>query len=164
MEKDLASIIADARYLKVHALGQFEFHMVDLDGDGEVNLMTKSCSCDMFPIIGIPCVHAVAAAIDRSVNIYSLCSPFYTTEMWGESYKETIYLTGNEDEWIVPKDIKNIEVVVPVAKQPASRPKKKKVGRTKTKRYPSTGEVLRKERKCSMCGGLGNNRASCKAR
>ncbi|XP_062093743.1 uncharacterized protein LOC133799760 [Humulus lupulus] len=95
MEKDLAGIVADSKYLKVHALGQFEFHVVDPNGDGEGNLMTKSCSCGMFKIIEIPCVHAVAVAIDRGVNIYSLCSPFYTSEMWRESYKETIYPTSN---------------------------------------------------------------------
>ncbi|XP_062119009.1 uncharacterized protein LOC133832716 [Humulus lupulus] len=130
MEKYLEDIAADAKYLKFHILGQLEFHVVDPNGDG------------MFQIIGIPCDHAVAVAIDRGVNFYSLYSPFYTTKMLMGSYKETIYPTGNEDEWIVPKDIKNMEVGVPVEKPPIGRPKKRKVGRKKTKCCPSTGEVL----------------------
>ncbi|XP_062118707.1 uncharacterized protein LOC133832372 [Humulus lupulus] len=160
MEKDLAGIAAKAKFLKVYALGQLEFHVIDPNGDGEVNFMTKLCSYGMFQIIGIPCVHAVAAAIDRGVNIYILCSPFYTIEMWRESYKQKIYSTSNEDEWIVPVDIKNMQVGVPVEKQPVGRPKKKKLGRSKKKHYPSNGKVLRKEYKCSICGGLDHNRAS----
>ena len=163
-EKDVSGIADDARYLKVHPLGQFEFHVVDPEGDGEVNLMTKSCSCGQFQIMGYPCVHGVAAAMLRNVNIYSLCSPYYTTEMWRESYKETIYPTGNEDDWEVPENIEKMQVGVPVEKQPVGQPKKNKVGRRKTNCTPSNGEIIRKERKCSMCGGLGHNRATCKAR
>ncbi|XP_062103067.1 uncharacterized protein LOC133814077 [Humulus lupulus] len=94
-------------------------------GDDEVNLMTKSCSCGIFQLIGIPCVHAVAATLEHRVNIYYLCSSFYTIESWRDLYKETIYPTGNEDDWIVPYDIKIMEVVVPVEKQPVGHPKKK---------------------------------------
>ena len=66
-----------------------------------VNLSTKTCDCASWQLIGIPCQHAVAAALERNVNIYSLCS----REMWAECYKEAIYPTGNEEGWMVPKDI-----------------------------------------------------------
>ncbi|XP_062104061.1 uncharacterized protein LOC133815220 [Humulus lupulus] len=164
MEKDLLGIVAKARFLYVHALGQFKFHVVDPDGEGKVNLMTKSCSRAKFKIIGIPCVHAVVAALNRSVKIYSLCFPFYTIESWRELYKETIYPCGNEDEWTVPDDINNMQFGVPVEKQPVGHPKKKKLGRPKRKRFSSNGKILVIYRKYSRCGGLGHNKTSCKAR
>ena len=71
MEKDLKQIGDKSIFLDVQVLGHNELLLVDGngDGDGEVNLATKSCSCGMFQTIGIPCVHAFAVAIKRSINI-----------------------------------------------------------------------------------------------
>ena len=54
MEKDLKQIGDKAIFLDVQVLGHHEFLVVDGNGDGEVNLATKSCSCCMFQTIGIP--------------------------------------------------------------------------------------------------------------
>ncbi|XP_062109392.1 uncharacterized protein LOC133820010 [Humulus lupulus] len=122
--------------MNVYALGQFESHVTGADGDVDVKLMIKSCSCGVFHLKGIPCPHAAAVAIERGVNLYSLCSPFYTIKSWMNSYKETIYPTGNEDDWILPNDIKNMLVGVPVEKQQVGHLKKPKLGRLMTNRWP----------------------------
>ncbi|XP_062103793.1 uncharacterized protein LOC133814904 [Humulus lupulus] len=140
IEADLKEIGVKANFVDVQVLGHHDLLVVDGNGDGEVNLVTNSCSCGMFQTIGIPCVHAFAAARKRSINIYSLCSPYYTIESWMETYKETIYPCGNEDEWILHEQIKEIVVGVRVEKNHVGRPKKKKLGRLKTKRFPSNGE------------------------
>ena len=164
MEKDLKQIGDKAIFLDVQVLGHHEFLVVDGNGDGEVNLATKSCSCGMFQTIGIPCVHAFAAARKRSINIYSLCSPYYRIEALNDTFKDTIYPVGNEDEWVIPDHIRDTVVGVPAEKTPVGRPRKQKVGRRKTNRYASRGEKIVKPRKCSRCGGSGHNRKSCKAR
>ncbi|XP_062104221.1 uncharacterized protein LOC133815389 [Humulus lupulus] len=74
---------------------------------------------------------------------------------------ESIYPTGNEEEWIVPHDIMTIKVRTPAQKNPIGHPKKKQ-GRPKTKRHPSNGDKLVVQCKCNTCGALGHNRATCK--
>ena len=164
MEEDVKKSANEARFLTAHPLSQYEFHVIDPeDGECVVNLSTKSCECGMFQCIGIPCRHAVAAALERNINIYALCSPYYTREKWAGCYKDTIYPTGNEEDWIVPEDI-HMQVGVPIEKQPVGRPKKTKAGRPRG-RITSHGERLPvTPRKCSLCGGFGHNRATCKAR
>ncbi|XP_062085893.1 uncharacterized protein LOC133792001 [Humulus lupulus] len=163
VEADVSNNADRGRFMNVYTLGQFEFHVTGADSDLEVNLMTKSCSCGVFQLIGIPCPHAAAAAIACGVNLYSLCSSFYTIKSWRNSYKETIYPTGNEDDWILLDDIKNMVVGVPIGKQQVGRPKKPKLGRPRTNCWPSSGEKDVKMRKCSRCGGHGHNKSSCKA-
>ena len=64
------------------------------------------------------------------------------------SYAEIIYPVRNEDDWVVPNDIKQMKVL-----KPAYHPK---VGR------PSQGEKKKALRHCSSCGGRGHNRSTCK--
>ena len=52
------------------------------------------------------------------------CFRFYTVKAWLNSYAETIYLVGNEDDWVVVNEIKQRKVGKP--------PHQLKVGRLKT--------------------------------
>ena len=133
MEEDLNGIAEKAKFLQVYGIGQYEFQVIDGERDGEVNLLTKTCTCGMFQTLGIPCVHAVAAARFRNVPIYSLCNPYYSVETWRTSYADSIYPCGNEDDWIIPSNLQNMDVGVPIEKNPVGRPKKKKLGRPRIK-------------------------------
>ncbi|XP_062114620.1 uncharacterized protein LOC133825730 [Humulus lupulus] len=122
-----------------------EFHVLDGELNGEVDLLNKTCTCGVFQIIGIPCAHALSGSLKRGVNFYSLCSNYYKIETWRSSYTESIYPTGNEEEWIVPHDIKTIKVRTPAQKNSIGRSKKKQ-GRLKMKRHPSNGRATCKVR------------------
>ncbi|XP_062075147.1 uncharacterized protein LOC133779171 [Humulus lupulus] len=160
-EKILVDMAEKARFLIPYAIGRHEFHVLDGELNGEVDLLNKTCTWGVFQIIGIPCAHALSGSLKRGVNFYSLCSDYYKIETWRSSYKESIYPTGNKEEWIVPHGIMTIKLRTPAQKNPVGRPKKKQ-GRPKMKRHPSNGDKLVVQRKCSTCGGLGHNRATCK--
>ncbi|XP_062075352.1 uncharacterized protein LOC133779401 [Humulus lupulus] len=80
LDADVSNNADKGRFMNVYALDRFEFRVTGVDDDVEVDLMTKSCSFGVFQLIGIPCPHAATATIERGVNLYSLCSPFYTIE------------------------------------------------------------------------------------
>ncbi|XP_062100174.1 uncharacterized protein LOC133806053 [Humulus lupulus] len=102
----------------------------------------------------IPCPHACAAAQEHNISMYALCSQYYTRECWKSTYEGTIMLVGDEDDWELPEDIKNIQVGVPIEKKPIGRLKKQKVGRIRKNRYPSNGDKVVIQRCCSKCGGF----------
>ncbi|XP_062080532.1 uncharacterized protein LOC133785300 [Humulus lupulus] len=130
-ESDLVDMAEKDRFLIPYAV---EFHVLDDELNGEVDLLNKTCTCD-----------------------------YYKIKTWRSSYIETIYPCGNKKEWIVPHDIKIMKVRTPAQKNLVGRPKKKQ-GRPKKKCHPSNGEKLIVERKCSTCGGRGHNGATCKVR
>ena len=164
MEADLRQIGDKAIFLHVQALGEYEFLVFDADGECEVNLDRKTCSCGVFQAIGIPCVHVFAAAKKKGSSVYELCSPYYRTTAWRNTYREPIYPVGDEDEWEFDEDIDQCDIGVPIERNPVGRPKKHKAGRRKENRYPCSGEKVTVPRKCSRCGGVGHNKRSCNAR
>ncbi|XP_062108015.1 uncharacterized protein LOC133818916 [Humulus lupulus] len=116
-EKDLVDMAEKARFLIIYAIGRHEFHVLDGELNSEVDLLNKTCTCGVFQLIDIPCVHSLSGSLKRGVDFYSLCSNYYKIETWRSSYTETIYPTSNKEEWIVPHDIKTMKVRTPAQKK-----------------------------------------------
>ena len=89
-------------------------------------------------------------------NLFFFCfsTRFYTVDAWVNSYVETIYLVGNEDDWEVPDKIKQRKVL--------KLPFQMKSGRPKTHRRPPQGEKKKALCHYSSCGGQGHNRSTYK--
>ena len=170
----------ESSVMNVLPLNEFEFEVIGGTFVALVNLEKLSCTCREFDIDKIPCAHAIAAAKYEQIDVYSLCSEFYTTEFLKMAYGETIYPVPPESEWDVEEDTKKIVVEPPL--------KRKNSGRPKNKRIPSRGEfpqkkrerfvgepskmkgknceteMPKKKRKCSICGIYGHNKSSCQNR
>lgn len=86
MDEELQDLFQTAQTLIVQPLSHFEFYVMDGDHDGEVNLQTKSCSCGKFQLSGLPCEHVLASARYRNINPYSLCSRYYSNDVWLHCY------------------------------------------------------------------------------
>ncbi|KAA0047473.1 MuDRA-like transposase [Cucumis melo var. makuwa] len=74
--------------MKVNPIDCYQFHVKDLDKEEVVNLQTKECTCKEFQAEQLPCSHAIAAARDRNINVYSLCANYYTNECLLAAYAE----------------------------------------------------------------------------
>ncbi|XP_062085526.1 uncharacterized protein LOC133791623 [Humulus lupulus] len=62
-EKNLVDMAEKAQFLIPYAIGRREFHVLDGELNGEVDLLNKTCTCGMFQIIGIPCAHALSGSL-----------------------------------------------------------------------------------------------------
>ncbi|KAL0533765.1 hypothetical protein IC582_027810 [Cucumis melo] len=138
--------------MKVNPIDCYQFHVKDLDKEEVVNLQTKECTCKEFQAEQLPCSHAIAAARDRNINVYSLCANYYTNECLLAAYAEAVYPVGNQSDWKTSEDYVHMIVL----------PSKvvKRVGRPKKKRIPSVGEAP-KLHKCGWCKQIGHNRLTC---
>ncbi|KAA0059221.1 Ulp1-like peptidase [Cucumis melo var. makuwa] len=82
--------------MKVNLIDCYQFHVKDLDKEEVVNLQTEECTCKEFQAEQLPCSHAIAAAWDRNINVYSLCANYYTNENLLAVYAEAVYPVGNQ--------------------------------------------------------------------
>ncbi|XP_062088889.1 uncharacterized protein LOC133795455 [Humulus lupulus] len=143
-------------------LNENEYNVMCGEFDAIVNLRSKSCTCKIFDIEKLPCVHAIAAAGKSQPQnigelIYSMCSKFYTSEYWLLAYAETIYHVPPNSQWTnIPEDVTAIQVIAP--------PKDKTKGRPKINRIPSQGEVSKRQYNCGACGQSGHNEQKCPSR
>ena len=79
---------------------------------------------------------------------------FYIVEAWLNSYAETVYHVGNENERVVLDEIKQRKYTKPLYQPKARRPK--------TSRRSSQGEKKKVSCHCSSCGEQGYNQSTCK--
>ncbi|TYK01458.1 MuDRA-like transposase [Cucumis melo var. makuwa] len=99
--------------MKVNPIDCYQFHVKDLDKEEVVNLQTKECTCKEFQAEQLPCSHAIAAARDRNINVYSLCANYYTNECLLAAYAEAVYPVENQSDWKTSEDYVHMNVLPP---------------------------------------------------
>ena len=89
-----------------------------------VNIHNLTCTCRIFDIDRLPCVHVIVATSHARVSVYTLASLYYTKYYYMLTYAETIYPVGLQLQWDVSEEVA-ARVVFP------SCSKRKKEGKTK---------------------------------
>lgn len=150
-EKVAAIRLHKSRTMNVIPISVYQFNVGCGDARGVVDLVSKTCSCKVWDIDQMPCVHAIAACRERTYMLNTLWSPYYTTEMLLIAYAEAIIPLPNEKDWDIVEG-SNV-LLPPSSRRPGGRPRKRRV--------PSSGEATKK-RICSRCKQDGHNRQTCK--
>lgn len=97
-----------------------------------VDLERKTCSCKEYDLLGIPCTHAVAAAVNSGLKVDTLVATEYSNTYWLLSY------TGSVNPVRVPviEDVDSsagMKLLPPTTRRPSGRPRKSRI--------PSCGEI-----------------------
>ncbi|GMN19564.1 hypothetical protein TIFTF001_046961 [Ficus carica] len=149
----------EAGSLTPYQLNENEYTVIGGDCNACVNLTTRSCTCRVFDIDKIPCIHAIAAAglyrpQHTGAYVYSLCSEYYCSDYWMLAYAETIYPVPPKSQWHnIPEEVRAIKVAAPNVEMFRGRPR--------LIRFPSQGECIVKKYKCASCGQKGHNSKKC---
>ena len=117
----------------------------------EVILDERKCSCRVWQVKGLPCVHAAAfiAFIRESWEKY--VDPYFTIQKFKDAYAFEVATMPGRDQWM---HLETVEMMhPPVFKRPAGRPRKNRI-------VPA--DESKKRRKCKKCGGLGHLQKTCK--
>ncbi|XP_062104331.1 uncharacterized protein LOC133815514 [Humulus lupulus] len=126
------------------------------ENDAIIDLGQRQCSCRVFDLDQLPCVHALASYEQAGIEVYDLCSNYYKLETWALAYVDTIYPVPQQEDW----DINEVEVLPKVL--PPNVPIKR--GRAKLKRIPSVGEGKKWIKRCGLCGQPGHSKKTCPLR
>uniref|UniRef100_A0A0D3A5J8 SWIM-type domain-containing protein n=1 Tax=Brassica oleracea var. oleracea TaxID=109376 RepID=A0A0D3A5J8_BRAOL len=130
--------------------------------DCMVDLVRRTCSCEKFDLMKIPCRHAIKAGFSVGIQAHTLTDDIYTTASWHTAYEESINLIGvPEDAWTVPSHVEQTKVLPPKSRRAAGRRKKRRYETAEDKIRSSQGNQGSKGRKCSRCGIRGHDRRTC---
>nr|XP_017245786.1 PREDICTED: uncharacterized protein LOC108217466 [Daucus carota subsp. sativus] len=152
--------------LKYNGEGMFEVYIGPTCGY-VVNMKEGTCTCNMWKLSGIPCVHAISAIYYGNGNPDDYVDACYMKETYRQTYSG--YLQPMEGSNMWPESSIN-PVLPPVERRMPGRPKKarrKEFGEdvgTSKKQCEETMRVSRKKLQmtCSNCGGSGHNKKTCK--
>ncbi|CAI9274918.1 unnamed protein product [Lactuca saligna] len=126
-----------------------------------VDIGSRTCACRTWQLTGYPCVHGYAciASLNRDVEEY--VSPWFTTSMYLNCYRNTINPLNGSDMW---PHVDYISPLPPKRRRlpgrPSTKRKRDQIEReNQGKKHSITkrGSVM----KCSICRESGHNRTTC---
>lgn len=109
-----------------------------------------TCTCKLWQLNGIPCVHAVAVIFLKLNGKYELVDHYFHTEAYKATYSNVI----------VPFCKPELDGQGTVVRAPDYHQTR---GRPKRRRIPSQGESIARKIRCGQCGELSNhNKKTCR--
>lgn len=156
-EDELGPYFTESNSLLTIQLNPIMFH-VKRGGFLEVvvNIHNLTCTCCIFDIDRLPCVHAIVDASHACVGMYTLASRYYMKDYYILAYTETIYLVGSQLQWDVSEEFAG-RVLSPHVVKERNR------GRARMSRYPSAVEVRKCKTRYLKCGELEHYQKSCRS-
>ncbi|CAN7042549.1 unnamed protein product, partial [Brassica rapa subsp. trilocularis] len=113
----LVSRLGAAMLLNVYQVDRSEFEVKNETMKFVVDLEKRHCTCNVFDIDKISCIHAIAAAkhIKRDENRFVDAS--HLTEMWAKAYAESIHPGGELSTSTYPENIDELSCPPPATKK-----------------------------------------------
>ncbi|CAM8887454.1 unnamed protein product [Rhodiola kirilowii] len=139
--------------------GSDSFQVARCGWDGHmVSLDRFSCSCNMWDLTGIPCVHACAAAFHIKRNPDDYIHHSYKKETYMKIYDAVIMPIPGPNEW--PEADGDV-VLPPIFRRQQGRPRKKRIRPVEEPRNPHRIRKIGIQIKCSRCRNTGHNSRRC---
>ncbi|XP_050238391.2 uncharacterized protein LOC126687879 [Mercurialis annua] len=114
-----------------------------------VDLIERTCSCCRFQKDELPCAHAVAVFCKYHMDPYQYCAEFFKKENLVKIYEAIVFPMPSQSDWDDAEDMEYTDVLPPIEKIPAGRPKKQRLKPCHERKEKNT---------CSRCGNRGHNK------
>lgn len=113
---------------EVLGIAEKEYEVREKEGGGfHVNLGTMTCSCYAFQTLGIPCTHAISAALKEKIAVESLVAEAYGVSKLRGAYGGSIYpVEGYSGIAGLVANVNGIHMYPPHSRRPPGRPKKQR--------------------------------------
>ncbi|XP_033129421.1 uncharacterized protein LOC103846091 [Brassica rapa] len=158
MRKLVEEIYDLSTALAVRDISELEFQVHDPRGECfTVNLAVGSCSCREYDEIGIPCLHALAAASKVGFPSDAMVAPAYRVPTWRQGFAGKNYPVPSVGGSQVGSST-TAELLPPAVRRPSGRPRKVRI--KSRGEFKKSGQ-LSSNRRCARCGQTGHNRTSC---
>ncbi|GJR07382.1 hypothetical protein Tco_0530366 [Tanacetum coccineum] len=161
VRKQLEKLKEYLRLWEVYPSGYREFEVRKLNAGFGVNLETHKCTCRLWDLTGIPCIHGVAAYAYLMKDPAEGVSDFYSKTAWQNCYISFIKPVSGQSMWVktgLPPPMPPKKRVMP------GRPKRKRQKHPSEVNDSSSQRVSRFGRTmtCSNCYQRGHNKKRCK--
>ncbi|RYR75592.1 hypothetical protein Ahy_A01g000151 [Arachis hypogaea] len=125
-----------------------------------VDLGSHECSCRIWQMSGIPCVHAISCIKFKGLDIEPFVAGCYKREAYMRCYDSIIHPLNGVDLW---ERTAHPDVMPPPYRRPSHRPVKKRRAAPGDEEQSSRTQLSRKgeTQRCSRCGSVGDKRSRC---
>lgn len=123
-----------------------------------VDIAKRSCSCNFWEIVGIPCRHAVSALGKRKQRPEMFVDDYYSRTKYALCYSFAISPINGMDMW---PEVEAPELLPPNYKNGPGRPRKLRI-----REFDENGSRMRRQGvayRCTKCDQFGHNQRRCKS-
>ena len=139
--------------------GLMQFEVRKLQESFAVDVEKRSCTCRMWQLNGIGCVHSVAALAFLNFELdHPHVEPMYLAAFYGKSYNRSINGMNGSNMW---HPTAYVPPLPPMRRRMPGRPTIKRRRDPYEKNGRHTLSKSRKSLRCGICKQLGHNRATC---
>ncbi|XP_058757199.1 uncharacterized protein LOC131630445 [Vicia villosa] len=155
-----AEVAMSGQWLPTWAMGE-KFQVTHAYNSQEfiVDIAKRSCSCNFWQLVGIPCRHVVAALGFRQQNPELFVHECYSREKYALCYGFPISPINGQDMWPI---VESEDLLPPDYKKGPGRPRKLRIRETgeegARRRLPGVSY------RCTRCDKIGHNIKSCKSK
>lgn len=158
--KRLNVLIVDSTSWHVASCGEISFEVTLRPQRFVVHLHDRKCTCRLWDLTGVPCVHACATIKAIKGRPEDYVHEYFTRECFFRAYDNEITPMSSSEFW--PK-IDHEPIKPPLLlKRPEGRPKKRRHKSSLEGKDPHKAKSKYGVIKCSKCGQFGHNKRSCK--
>ncbi|XP_058725696.1 uncharacterized protein LOC131596990 [Vicia villosa] len=155
-----AEVAMSGQWLPTWAMGE-KFQVTHAYNSQEfiVDIAKRSCSCNFWQLVGIPCRHGVAALGFRQQNPELFVHECYSREKYSLCYGFPISPINGQEVWPI---VESEYILPPDYKKGPGRPRKLRIRETgeegARRRLPGVSY------RCTRCDKIGHNIKSCKSK
>nr|KAJ0209517.1 hypothetical protein LSAT_V11C400185950 [Lactuca sativa] len=128
----------------------------------KVDLDAHSCSCRLWEISGLPCVHAQVAINFTHRDPTDFISFWFHKDKFIETYRDTMLPINGSNMWPYTEYLKPLP---PLLRRMSGRPKTKRrrhASECQDSKFPTQKSKVSSIVRCGKCMELGHNKLSCK--
>ena len=127
----------------------------------KVDLEHRYCTCRLWEISGVPCVHAQAAINFVHLTPTDFISDWFGKDKYVAAYTTNILPVNGSNMWARTTYTKPLPPLI--RRMPGIPKSKRKRHVTEdNSKFPSVRATVNRTNKCSRCLGMGHNMKSCK--
>ncbi|XP_025685839.2 uncharacterized protein [Arachis hypogaea] len=162
-QRKLEDLMKDTKFWTAQWTGDNDRNVFEVQTHSKkvgVNLGRHTCTCNMWQLTGIPCVHALAAIQKRCDRPELYVHPWLKMDAFRATYEHVMKPVNSEEYWVKTG---LLSPDPPIIRRPAGRPtkKKRKADPVEDARDGTKGRRTFKVT-CQKCGESGHNAKTCK--
>ncbi|XP_025649566.1 uncharacterized protein [Arachis hypogaea] len=162
-QRKLEDLMKDTKFWTAQWTGDNDRNVFEVQTHSKkvgVNLGRHTCTCNMWQLTGIPCVHALAAIQKRCDRPELYVHPWLKMDAFRATYEHVMKPVNSEEYWVKTG---LLSPEPPIIRRPAGRPtkKKRKADPVEDVRDGTKGRRTFKVT-CQKCGESGHNAKTCK--
>ncbi|KAH6807214.1 hypothetical protein C2S51_028322 [Perilla frutescens var. frutescens] len=157
--KKLNPLIVESTSWHVASYGDVSFEVALRPQRFVVHLHNNTCTCRVWDLTGVPCVHACAAIKFMKGRPEEYVHEYFSRENFFRAYEYEIKSMTSPDFW---SKTDNQPIQPPLLRRPSGRPKKQRHKSSIEGKDPHKAKRKYGVIKCSKCCQLGHNKRSCK--